>query len=312
MWNYMHIIHYINVWSIGGIQELIFNLFKYDEKNVHSGIGNIGNFSPIMAKSGFIRYDDVPLNTPIDAVVGHTVGGWSNDGLFKWARSRGAKTVECMHSVAHSPTSPNLVDGFIGMSKLATEANPQMGNRTTIYGIANGTVYRSHHLPRWGKIGRLSRVVKEKAPEVFCRASTLMLDEPFVLGGEGEMLPFLKSNFQNSNLEFRGLIRDFQDFYDGLQLCLFPTRDECCCMSVAMAQMAGVPCVVQDIPALRETTGGFASFANGAEDFVEKAKDLLSNLWTYDHLSKNGATWATDHFSHLLVTNKWSEYVHSL
>src|SRR5258708_16151315 len=113
----MNILHRIDATNIGGIAELILRLHMHDKANHHAVWAYPGSMEKIMTDQGLIQWDSVPehlLNEKFfDVCVGHTVGGWSYDDTFDWAKSHGMKTVEVMHSIHKSPTNPSFVDGFI-------------------------------------------------------------------------------------------------------------------------------------------------------------------------------------------------------
>lgn len=298
----MKVLHIIDNYGTGGIQELIFNLYKYSAFQ-HSGVGAAGSLSDEMMSRGFVRSDT--LLPGFDVVCGHTVGGWKYDDTFRLARSMGMKTVEVMHSICHSPTDPSLCDGFIAMSELARFENLHMPNTTAIYAMANAVSPVAYNPA--GVIGRVSRVVEEKRPDVFVRLAGRFPQYKFLLAGYGNMLEQLKSR-ATPNVEFTGMVRDFQGVLSRMKLFVFPTKDECCCMSVAMAQSAGLPCIVQDIPALRETTGGYATFASSEDEFASAISAFLEDQRPFMELAELARGWSGV-FSPSYVCNKWEQYL---
>lgn len=302
----VNILHSLDSWNIGGIQELVFNLHKYSA-HTHDTWGYAGTMTPIMRQAGMVHWEGgPPADAHYDVLVGHGVGGWSWNDSFRLARERGWKTVEVMHSLARAQTSPALCDGFIAISKLAAEHNQHMPNLVTIYALAETRQYNFHR-PQY--IGRLSRLVEEKRPWEFAQLAAKFPQEKFLLGGDG---PERSRISITDNLFLPGTVRNFAEFYGSLKLFVYPTRDEACCMAVANAQAAGVPVICQDIPALRETTGGFAIFCHGPRDFEHAVADYLHHPERYAEMAVRGRNWAWANFSETTVGGAWDRYLDNL
>ena len=237
-----------------------------------------------------------------DVVVGNTVGGWSHLDLFRWAKDRGARTVEVMHSVAKSPTPPDLVDAFIGLNTLATNLNSQMKNRHTIYGIVDVDAFFQVDNPPY--IGRLSRLVEEKRPFDFIRIAERYPNEKLSLAGDGPLYSRILSSAP-LNVFMPGMIRDFVAYYSLLRLFVYTTTDDCCSVAVAMAMAAGVPCVVQDHPSLRETTGGNAVFCTTLDGFISEVGRFLNDPVSFSDMAHAGQEWVRQRFAPKIVVAQW-------
>jgi glycosyltransferase involved in cell wall biosynthesis len=305
----MRVLHIIDQLHRGGIGEFIFNFYKHS-KFEHCAKSYKGGMSYEMEAAGMKHWEgEIPEDVKIDVVVGHGVGGWSYDDTFGWAKKRGCKTVEVMHSVHKSLTNPALCDGFIALSKDALAECTNMPNGKVIYTMSNW-VHRNHPYDISLPIGRMSRVVEEKKPHVFVEIARSVPDRGFILGGDGYMLEELKQKAP-SNVVFTGWVRDFQTFYNSLGLFVFPTKEECCPMSLAMALAAGVPAIVQDTRALRETTNGYATFCNRVPDFVDAIEDFYKNPEPYIGLANKAHDWAKV-FSVDNVIRTWEDYLEEI
>lgn len=309
----MRVLHTLDNSNVGGIQELILNLSLHDKANVHDFWAADGSMADIMRRAGMILWTTPPQEL-IDShyyqfVVGHTVAGWSHENLFTWARSMGAKTIECLHSPAKSPTPPSLVDGFIALNHIAADLNRHMPRVRVIYALVDvdkfGPGSREY-------IGRLSRLVDEKRPQDFVTLARAYPDSKFVMAGDGPLMSQMMADAPD-NLYLPGMVRDFPAFYGTLRLFVFPTRDECCSVAVAMAQASGVPCVVQDIPALRESTNGRAFFASDEAGFRRWIDEFLGqpnlnkhNTTVFDRVGEDGRTWAYRAFDKRAVVPAWN------
>jgi Glycosyltransferase len=303
----MKVLHVLDNSNRGGIQENIFRLYK-NSKHEHGFWAADGSMAGEMRQAGMKLWNGAPPEEEkYEVMVGHTVGGWSYHDTSGWARSRDMKVVECMHSVCRSPTPPEDVDGFIALSDMALNVNRQMPNAIRIYGIVEVP-----ENPKTGdSIGRLSRLVDEKRPQDFSIIANNFRKEKFILGGDGPMYDQLKQD-SPMNMTMIGWVRDFPEFFSKLKLFVFPTRDECCCISVAMAQVCGIPCVVQDIPALRETTGGFALFAGGVPEFASRVQEYLNNPQSFEEMAENGRKWAVENFGVPGTVGAWDSYLETI
>lgn len=312
------VLHNLDNSNRGGIQELILRLHRYSAHTHHFWASH-GTMARQMADEGLILYDSEPPSTArYDVVVGHTVGGWSCDNLSDWAHNRGARFVECLHSIHPSPTNPAKVDAFVALSQLALSANPAMHYykgtphaAQAIYAPINAALYDHprDELPQY--IGRLSRLVAEKRPVEFSRLAPFFPSERFLIAGEGAERSRINSY---PNLFFTGWLTEPHRFYSKLKFFVFPTQDECCCVSVAQAQMAGVPVICQDIPALQETTGGHAIFASGHGEFVSALTYYLQPSHYAEALTmaESAKRWARNRFDLPVTVGKWDQLIGGL
>lgn len=308
----MNILHSIDNTHLGGIQELMYRLHLYDAANRHDVWAADGTFAPEMRAAGMVLWPGGPPAELIeggyyDVIVGHGVGGWKYDDKFAWARQFGMKTLEVMHSNARMLTDPSLVDGLICLNHITREINRHVPCRTTIYGIVDPSLFSVRRSADY--IGRLSRLAEEKRPYEFRLLADGFPDERFILAGDGPE----RSKIENTappNLLCVGMVRDFESFFGMLKLFVFPTRDECCCMSVAMAQAAGVPVVCQDIPPLRETTGEFAWFASSLDGFARHIGSADDPNVQQTALAAR--EWAWRNFHPEVVVAQWNEFLGAL
>ena len=309
----MNVVHCLDVLNIGGIQEMGFNLYK-KSKHRHSWWVQArgGSFEAEMLREGMAITTD-PGNEKPDVLVGHTVGGWTYDEKFEWARKRGAKTVEVMHSNANSPTRPELVDVFIGVSQRATEMGARRFPRVECIYPPIIAEFKERRREKVQVVGRLSRLAPEKRPDAFVEVARDFPDLHFVLAGDGPMRAELEARAPK-NLQMVGWVRDFPAFYYHVDLFLFSTRDECNCVSVAMAQMAGVPVVCQDTPALRETTGGHALLVNdpGSSVFCEALAAVKANYRSALQVAGQGKVFTESRYGLVETIGKWDALIDDL
>jgi len=307
------ILHTLDNSNRGGIQELILNLHRYS-RHRHEFVAADGSMADEIRSAGMQLWDTwVPQERKYDVVVGHTVGGWEGTNGAEYAHRMGGKFVECMHSLAKSPTSPGVVDGFIALSEQARALNAHFRNVVTIYGILDASKFKPYN-PDNRMIGRLSRLAPEKNPLDFLILARNFPQEYFICAGDGALMQEML-NRRPENLQLAGWIREKPEFYARLRLFVFSTQDECCCMSVAQAQAAGVPVICSDIPALRETTGGFATLCRDATSMAGEIRRFLDDenvRQQYYGRALQGLEWAKSKFDHTVTAKAWDDYLESL
>lgn len=301
----MRILHSLDAFNAGGIAELVLRFGK-NSKHTHSAWGYRGSLSPAMDEVGIITYEGGPsTDDKYDVLVEHTVGGWKGDDVFRWAKDRNMATVELMHSIHSSPTDPSLCDLHISVNRLAENLCLNFPHHTTI-----NSYFETDQFRWWehgNKIGKLCRLANEKRPHVFAELAKQFPEENFSLAGDGNMFAALNTN-KSTNLEMIGWVTDLPNFYNKLKLFVHPTADESWCYSVAYAQAAGVPIICQDIPALRESTGGYAWFADSLTDFNNQIKRFLTNQEAYD-LTHAARSWVVGKCNNIYEWDKTLEDV---
>lgn len=309
----MKVLHTLDNSNRGGIQELILQLFRYSVHE-HEFVAADGSMAADIRAAGMKLWDTYVTGVlDYDVVVGHTVGGWDGSGSSIFARRFGAKFVECMHSVAASPTKPEDCDGFIALSDLALQKNSHFPKATRIYGVLDASRF-GVHVPDQGKIGRLSRLAGEKGVLDFVMLARTFPQLRFVCAGDGPLMGEMQAR-KPDNLELPGWVSDQPNFMSTLGLFVFSTRDECCCMSVAQAQAAGVPVICSDIPPLRETTGGHAVFAKdvvGMAGEIQRYLDDVHVRMEYSQRAILARSWAISQFDKSVTVPAWDAYLESL
>jgi len=309
----LKVLHLLDNSNLGGIQELILRLHLYSRHwhDFHAADGSMA--AELLARGMVLWHEPVPLAayTQYDVVVGHGVGGWSYDDSFGVAHRMGHKTIEVMHSIARSLTDPKSADGFIALSDLALARNKHMPRAQRIY-VPVETHKFPYPKPDWPlAIGRLSRLAEEKEAWRLVPIAAHFPKEQFLIAGDGPDRERI-ALFAPLNLQLVGTMRDLHEFYARLKLFVFPTRDECCSAAVAQAQAANLPVICADIPALRETTGGYATFCRSDFDFVNAIQGYLDHPDPYWRMAALGYRWAQDQFSIERTVGAWDAYLEGL
>jgi glycosyltransferase involved in cell wall biosynthesis len=315
--NRLKVLHNLDHNNYGGIPEMIFTIYKHS-KFQHDFWSARGTMAPELESAGMVLLPGGPDPwEQYDILVGHGVGGWSYDGGFDYARSKGLRTIEAMHSPHISLTHPDLVDAFVSLGPMPDRYNQHMLNRRVIYTpIDTEKFYQREDA---SLIGRLSRLVEDKNPRPFLDVARRFPGEQFVIaGGRGvaaaereDYYDLLKAS-ASPNVTFSGYVRDFPEWYSHLKLYVYHTRDECCCASVNMAMCAGIPVICHDHPSLRVTTGGNAVFCATDSDFNDAVDRFLSEPAPFKEMAQSGKQWARAHCNLEATVGEWDRLCESL
>ena len=313
----MRILHNLDNSHYGGIQEMIYVLYKHS-RHRHDFWAYDGTMAPEMRAAGMTLLAGGPDPwEDYNVLVGHGVGGWSYDGGFTHARSEGLKTIEVIHSNARSQTNPSLCDAFVSISPLVDRLNQHMPNRRVIYGPIDDRFLYECQRPDADQIGRLSRLVEDKNPRPFVELARHFPSEKWVIAGgkiasaESEAYYNMIAASAPPNLTMAGYVRDFVEFYSHLKLYVYHTRDECNCMSVNMAMIAGIPVICLNLPQLVETTGGHCTYC-AEHEFVGAIDAFLSNSTPFKEKAEEGKIGAKAHGGREATVGVWDTLCESL
>jgi len=297
------ILHNLDNSNRGGIQSMIMRLYLWSSHR-HDFWAADGSMAPEMRRAGMVLWNGgPPAEAEYDLVIGHTVGGWSCSNAADFAHDRGARFIECMHSIAASPTDPAKVDMFVTQSNLSLAQNMHMPRRRVIYPPIDVQALFEQAGPH-DQIGRISRIADGKRGDAFAALAREFPQQPFIMAGDGSSLPGIAAQ-GIGNLELTGWLTDLPAFYSRLKLFVFPTQDECNCVSVAQAQAALIPVICQDIPALRETTGGLATFCTSHNDFVQAIARYLDDPAPFLDLAQQAQAWARRLYDYPVSVGAW-------
>lgn len=313
----MKVVHSLDVGHFGGITEAILTIRKFSRHEIDFW-GYEGTMADEMRASGMKILTGGPDPwEDYQVIMGHSVGGWSFDGTFEYARSKGLRTCEWVHSNARCQTNPALCDAFIGVSPLVDRLNQHMPNRRVIYGPIDDRFLYECQRPDADQIGRLSRLVEDKNPRPFVELARKFPGEKWTLAG-GKIASAETEGYYNmiaamspSNLTMVGYVRDFVEFYSHLKLYVYHTLDECNCMSVNMAMIAGVPVICLNLPQLQETTGGFCTYC-APHEFEAAIDSFLVNPVPFKEKAQEGKIWAKAHAGLEATVGVWDTLCESL
>ncbi|HXW37466.1 MAG TPA: glycosyltransferase [Nitrososphaerales archaeon] len=144
----------------------------------------------------------------------------------------------------------------------------------------------------------VGRLVKRKGLETLVRAWAEVVktkpDASLVLVGSGDLYPRLRALTSalglERNLDITGYVNDpsrIRSLLQSSRLFLFPSEVEGFARAVSEAMACGVPCLISDIPNLREIYGKAAAFAavGDPQEWAKKTISLLDDEGELDLMS---------------------------
>lgn len=199
---------------------------------------------------------------------------------------------------------PNAVDeAFVGMD------------------YSKEQIRRELNLPPGKIVGSVTSVVEYEGLDDLVRALTKGLDATVLIVGDGVFLPRLRQLAMELGVSNQVIFAGRQDnaeiwrWYASMDIFVIPRKDTLVCRTVTpikpvMAQALGVPVVASDLPALREITGGYATYVapeNSEElahalNSIEPIKGNLPEIvdWAKSHTWKSNAIRISEMYNRLL------------
>lgn len=157
-------------------------------------------------------------------------------------------------------------------------------------------------LPSGTIVGTVTSVVGYEGLDDLIKSVLYGLNAAVLIVGDGVCLPNLKRLVNELGLTNRVIFAGRQDndsiwkWYAAMDVFVVPRKNTLVCRTVTplkpvLAQALGIPVVVSDLPALREVTGGFATFVPPEEprQLAEGINAAISNT----SLSRESVEWAS-------------------
>jgi glycosyltransferase involved in cell wall biosynthesis len=164
----------------------------------------------------------------------------------------------------------------------------------------NASVFRKIECPKAYDAAFLGRLCHQKGVDVLLNAwkmVTLEFDEAklvLIRGGDQDRVTHYKEMVHKlglqDNVVMKGFIPDKElvSLLNSSKLFVFPSRYDGFALAVAEAMACGLPCIISDIPALREIYGEAAILVkpDDAECLANTIKEVLSNRSEMELLSR--------------------------
>lgn len=139
----------------------------------------------------------------------------------------------------------------------------------------------------------LGRVNEVKGIRTLCKAASSLPHKLIVIGG-GELLPELKEQYKNSNIEFKGQMEwnDFRPIIEGAKFMVIPSEwSENNPLTVIESQSLGTPVLgarIGGIPELIEENVNGMTFESGnVEDLKKKIEMMWNASFDYKSIAEN-------------------------
>jgi len=131
------------------------------------------------------------------------------------------------------------------------------------------------------KIGYVGGLGKRKNIEFIIKLAKIMPEINFKIGGKGpnkERLEKISKDMNLKNVEFLGFIsnKELNNFYNSLDLFIFPSFYEGFGLPVVEAMACGIPCVVSDKGSLPEVAGEAGTITD--INNLNKSKNIIKGL----------------------------------
>jgi len=274
----INILHVINEWPAGGIQEQVYLLIKHLPKDRfnHFVIGfrqPDGFFFKKYQECGAINIIDENVNYPkmeevvkqynIDIVHKQTGGGDCPDYIFR-IKDMGVKLVESLHCPRQSSIPIDLVDRIVfttpyTISKATKEQIYSQKFHSIQYSIDldSPLVESPKKRAKQDKIvvGRLGRIVQDKRPDVIVKlaeiSNNLFGDKiQFKLAGycpdDNMKAQLLSVVSKLPNLSYEGFVENKYEFWNSLDICINPVWETSFDIVFLEAMACGLPILTWD------------------------------------------------------------------
>lgn len=276
----MKILHEVNQLDIGGVEKVIRNIIKHDNKNEHSIVSyRDGAYRDELEKAGakifIVDKDDMDLSA--DVVHIHTGGDDSKLARYLGVNCPDLPIIETIHSPVRSRVSPKLLRKRIGVCKAVADMNENcefIYNGLDINDFDNSSLkdLRSELgiSPEAIVVGRLGRLGRDKGIEEW------MLTVYRLQQAGHDIVPLIVGSSSADDTKYYGRLRlmaeslplknvvwvsNTLDIYNHLAIMdifLYPSPTEGFGLVFAEAMLAGCLVVTYKTPVTWELFAGYA------------------------------------------------------
>ena len=276
----MNIVHELNQLDFGGVEKVIRNIIKYDNKNSHTILADKdGAYREELEKAGakilLVKGHEDEIDVDADIIHIHSGGDKSNMAL---SLGKNFPVIETIHSPIRSPITNEFIKQRVGVTDVVSKMN---SNCITIY---NGIDLNDLAITKPAKqikeelkipkgipvVGRLGRVAPDKGLETWLLVCKRLQDEhinfvPLIVGGEGHdfngkyigRLKLMCESLPVKNVIWAGHKSDIASYLRIMDTFLYPSQTEGFGLVFAEAMYCGAVVVTCKNPVTTEVLGGY-------------------------------------------------------
>jgi glycosyltransferase involved in cell wall biosynthesis len=206
-----------------------------------------------------------------DIIVGQQ---WATEEASRWATLLRVPFVMYVHGPGQFEQFMPQADLVVFNTSVERDLAGDALGRTPAT-VLHPPVFRAEYAtPGTGTCLTLVGTRPEKGVATILALARAMPDEQFLLVGERESM----SDDLPSNVEFQSPTGDMRSVYARTRLLIAPSTAESYGRVIVEAAMSGIPCVVSDIPGIREASAGLATFVGSEDDWELAVRAALANL----------------------------------
>lgn len=301
----MRIVHEVNQLDFGGVEKIVKNIIKFDQKNQHAIVCyKDGKFREKLEEVGAKIYmagdDDIDIEA--DIVHIHTGGAISNLGCHLY---KDFPVIETIHSPVRSAMRSHMIKQRVGVSDAVSKLND--GAITVLNGLdfdgltptrdPKEIIEELGINPGVPVVGRLGRIGRDKGVEDFLLTCHHIQQNgiditPVIIGGEARdcdgykgILKLMAESLPVKNVVWVDNKTDIANYLQIMEVFLYPSPTEGFGLVFAEAMYCGATVVTYDTPVTRELYQGYCLLAEQNLDSLIKETEKALEAPTLDAFS---------------------------
>jgi glycosyltransferase involved in cell wall biosynthesis len=333
----MEIVHELNQLEYGGVERVIENIIRYDDKNSHTiAAYQDGPFKSVLEEAGakvvLLSEEDVDLA----ADVIHVHSGGAKSPLAYDIKGK-FPVIETIHSPVRSANSDKVITQRIGVSKTVSNLNKACATIYNGIDIKDNDIYSemypevnsipAHVLGELNKanfiIGRLGRIGKDKGLEEWLLTCYYLQQigynfTPLIIGGEAldsegyiGKLKLMAKSLPVKNIIFAGPSLVPGDYYPYIDIFLYPSATEGFGLVIAEALLNSRCVVTYNTEVNMELFGGYACFSKldeGVPGLVKSVEKCINEVQYRNELEGLGHDFIASEYQVETMVKEYQEH----
>lgn len=326
----MKILHELNQLEKGGAERIVAGIVRHDHVNEHVVYAyKDGPMREVLEKAGarILLESDETENVDCDIIHLHTGGDISQ--LAEKVKNQ-ITTVETIHSPVVSSVRDSYIHARVGVSNVVTALNRKC--RTIYNGIdvdrleASSDVFDVREelgIPDDAfVIGRLGRVGTDKCLEEFLLAGKLFLDSHegidchmLIVGSEAANSPghmavikVMAASLPVKNVHFVSNVENVGDYYNAMDVFLYPSPTEGFGLVYMEAMACGVPVIAYDNELTRELMLGAALLVDNTINDLVSGLNLMYESGAAQEYASLGPEHVEDSFTEQEMSDNYQKF----